>query len=54
MTTGPTWTFSTAVGADPIFVGAGDIAGESWTQDTATAAIVSNIQGNVFTSGDNT
>ena len=38
---------------DPVFVGAGDIAGNPWTEDTATATLVSGIPGSVFTIGDN-
>ncbi len=52
-TTGTTWTFETAAGADPVFVGAGDIADCGRTQDEATAAVLGGIQGNVFTAGDN-
>ena len=37
---------------DPVFVGAGDIAG-TWPDDTATGQLVSGIPGNVFTIGDN-
>ena len=52
-TTGPTWTFNTAPGADPVFIGAGDIADCGRTQDEATAAILSGIPGTVWTAGDN-
>ena len=52
-TTGPTWTFSTAPGSDPVFVGAGDIADCTRTQDEATAAIVGGVAGSVWTTGDN-
>src|SRR6185503_10151304 len=52
-TTGPTWTFRTAAGADPVFVGAGDIADCGRPQDTTTAAIIQGVDGNVFTTGDN-
>lgn len=38
---------------DPMLVGAGNIAGCSWTDDEATAALVEQIQGIVFTLGDN-
>jgi hypothetical protein len=37
---------------DPVFVGAGDIA-NSGTGDTATAALLDNIPGTVYTLGDN-
>lgn len=37
---------------DPVLVGAGDIANSS-TGDTATAALLDNIPGTVFTAGDN-
>ena len=51
--TGPTWTFTTSPGTDPVFVGAGDIADCGRTQDEATGAIMSGILGNVWTAGDN-
>ena len=35
-TTGPTWTFHTTPSADPVFVGVGDIAACTVTEDTAT------------------
>jgi hypothetical protein len=38
---------------DPVFVGAGDIANCSRTTDEATAALLDNISGTVFTLGDN-
>jgi hypothetical protein len=37
---------------DPVWVGAGDIA-DSGSGDTATAALLDNIQGTVWTAGDN-
>src|SRR4029079_5580547 len=49
----PAWTFATAAGADPVFVGAGDIADCTGTGDSATAELVKGIQGQVFTLGDN-
>ena len=52
-TTGPTWTFSTAPGSDPVFVGAGDIASCSVTTDTDTGDLIQGIQGSIFTTGDN-
>ena len=52
-TTGPTWTFTTVASADPVFVGAGDIADCTRTQDTATAAVIGGVAGNVWTAGDN-
>ena len=52
-TTGPTWTFNTAPGADPVFVGAGDIASCDVTTDTDTGILLEGIQGNVWTTGDN-
>ena len=45
--------FSTAIAADPVFVGAGDIANCSRTQDEATAKILDGITGTVFAAGDN-
>jgi hypothetical protein len=38
---------------DPVFVGAGDIANCSRDQDEATAKLLDNISGTVFTIGDN-
>ena len=52
-TAGPTWTFTTTASADPVFVGAGDIASCAITEDTATGNVLAGIQGNVFTVGDN-
>ena len=52
-TTGPTWTFNTAAGADPVFVGAGDIASCDVTTDTDTGVLLEGIQGTVWTTGDN-
>ena len=37
---------------DPVFVGAGDIAG-TWSEDEATALLLDGIPGTVFTIGDN-
>jgi hypothetical protein len=39
--------------ADPVFVGAGDIASCSRSQDEATARLIDAIPGTVFTAGDN-
>ncbi|MCA1844503.1 MAG: metallophosphoesterase [Actinobacteria bacterium] len=47
-----TWTVN-APAADPVFVGAGDIAGCSSSGDEATAALLDKIPGTVFTVGDN-
>ena len=44
---------STASAADPVFVGAGDIASCSRTQDEATAKLLDAISGTVFVAGDN-
>ena len=52
-TTGPTWTFRTSPGADPVFVGVGDIADCTNTNDTDTAAVIQGVDGIVFTTGDN-
>ena len=38
---------------DPVLVGAGDIAGCDWDDDEATAALLDEIDGTVFTAGDN-
>ncbi|MQY02623.1 metallophosphoesterase family protein [Actinomadura macrotermitis] len=43
---------SAAAAADPVLVGAGDIS-NSGSGDTATAALLDNIAGTVFTTGDN-
>jgi acid phosphatase type 7 len=45
--------FASATAADPVFVGAGDIASCSRTQDEATARLLDGIVGTVFTAGDN-
>ena len=45
--------FSEALAADPVLVGAGDIANCSRSQDTATARLLGSIPGTVFTAGDN-
>ncbi|GAA2699447.1 metallophosphoesterase family protein [Actinoplanes palleronii] len=50
-TSGPATATLTA-SADPVFVGAGDIA-NSATGDTATAALLDGIAGTVYTLGDN-
>lgn len=42
-----------AQSGDPVFVGAGDIASCSRDQDEATAKLLDNISGTVFTLGDN-
>jgi len=42
-----------AQSGDPVFVGAGDITNCSRTQDEATAKLLDNITGTVFTLGDN-
>ena len=42
-----------AQSGDPVFVGAGDIASCSRTQDESTAKLLDNISGTVFTTGDN-
>ena len=52
-TTGPTWTFHTTPSSDPVFVGVGDIAACTNTNDTATAAVIQGVDGSVFTTGDN-
>ena len=42
-----------AQSSDPVLVGAGDISNCSRTQDEATAKLLDNISGTVFTLGDN-
>ncbi|PPK64707.1 DNRLRE domain-containing protein [Actinokineospora auranticolor] len=53
-TTTPPTTTTTTTGqsADPVLVGAGDIA-DSGSGDTATANLLDGISGTVFTTGDN-
>lgn len=46
-------SYVVAAMADPVLVGAGDIADCSSTGDEATASLVANIPGTVFTVGDN-
>jgi hypothetical protein len=46
-------TASPTPGSDPVLVGAGDIAGCSSDGDEATARLLDNIPGTVFTTGDN-
>ncbi|WP_432974133.1 CBM96 family carbohydrate-binding protein [Dactylosporangium sp. CA-233914] len=50
--TSPSPSPSPTGGGDPVFVGAGDIA-NSGTGDSATAALLDNIPGTVYTLGDN-
>lgn len=45
--------FASAAAADPVFVGAGDIASCSRTQDESTAKLLDGIAGTVFAAGDN-
>src|SRR5690349_4803280 len=47
-----TWA-SPASAADPVLVGAGDIADCAATGDEATANLLDSIDGTVFTAGDN-
>ncbi len=42
-----------AATSDPVLVGAGDIASCGGSGDSATAALIRNIPGTVFTAGDN-
>ena len=48
-----TWTVNTTTQGDPVFVGAGDIASCSSSGDEATANLLDNIPGTVYTLGDN-
>ena len=52
---GPTASFSMASGGDPVLIGAGDIAacGASNADAAATRAIMTGVEGQVFTLGDN-
>jgi len=45
--------FSDVLAADPVLVGAGDIANCSRSQDEATSRLLDSISGTVFTAGDN-
>jgi hypothetical protein len=48
------WSGSALIqSGDPVFVGAGDIANCSRTEDESTAKLLDNITGTVFTVGDN-
>ena len=47
------WTVEPMASAEPVLVGAGDIASCASRGDEATAALVQNIPGTVFTAGDN-
>jgi fibronectin type 3 domain-containing protein len=49
----PAETSAVPVALDPVLVGAGDIAGQAWTGDEATAQLLDGIPGTVFTLGDN-
>ena len=51
--TGVTRSFETALGTDPILVGAGDVAVCGSTGDEQTADILLGVQGGVYTLGDN-
>ena len=53
--TGANRTFSTTAGADPVIVGAGDIAecGGALSDATATNEIMTGVEGSIFTVGDN-
>ena len=50
---GPTSSMTPSPESDPVFVGAGDIAHCSSDGDEATALLLDNIPGTVFTTGDN-
>ena len=56
LTGGPAWVvgypFTPVPPSDPVFVGAGDIAG-TWSEDEDTALLLDGIPGTVFTIGDN-
>ncbi|MEK6227673.1 MAG: metallophosphoesterase, partial [Chloroflexota bacterium] len=52
-TVGPTWRFTTDGPPHPVMVGAGDIASCTSTGDEATATLLDDIAGTVFTLGDN-
>jgi acid phosphatase type 7 len=48
-----TWTVNATTQSDPVFVGAGDIAGCASSGDEATANLLDGIPGTVYTLGDN-
>lgn len=50
---GPMWLVSPVAAAAPVLVGAGDIASCDSSGDSATAALIRDIAGTVFTTGDN-
>jgi fibronectin type 3 domain-containing protein len=55
ITTSPTWTFNTTLSADPILVGAGDIAycpDGSTNTGSLTSPILEGVSGTIFTAGD--
>jgi hypothetical protein len=49
----PVWSWASAAAAGTVLVGAGDIASCGRAGDSATAALVRDIAGTVFTTGDN-
>ncbi len=49
----PTWRFHTLADTDPVLVGAGDIGDCARPQRFATGRIITGIDGQVFTAGDN-
>jgi Calcineurin-like phosphoesterase len=49
----PVWSWAPATAVGSVLVGAGDIASCGSTGDSATAALVRDIPGTVFTTGDN-
>jgi fibronectin type 3 domain-containing protein len=55
VTTSPTWTFNTTQSADPVLVGAGDIAycpDGSTNTGSLTSPILEGVAGTIFTAGD--
>lgn len=52
-TPSPTATPSPTPIPDAVLVGAGDIAGCDWDSDEATAALLDDLDGTIFTAGDN-
>jgi len=48
-----TWTVNATTQSDPVLVGAGDIASCASSGDEATAKLLANIPGTVYTLGDN-
>jgi hypothetical protein len=51
--TGPSSSVTATPAGDAVLVGAGDIAGCDWETDEATAGLLDDLPGTIFTAGDN-